>query len=189
MRYQVKEMEASIDIPTYLEEYVDIPTFLECCKACSNYGNLWCCPPYDFDVEGYWRKYANLEVYATQILFDKEDVARTYEKSELDQIMEETLGKEKAKLAERMEQKEKEHPGSRALSAGSCILCSKCGRSEGKPCCKPEKMRYSIESLGGNVGKTASKLLGIELVWMEENRLPAYFVLVNGLLLPKGGEA
>ena len=49
-------------------------------------------------------------------------------------------------------------------------------------------MRYSIESLGGNVGKTASKLLGVELMWMEEKKLPAYFVLVNGLLLPRNQE-
>lgn len=188
MRYQIKKLEGGMDIAKYLEDYVDIPTFLECCRACPNYGNLWSCPPYDFDVEAYWRQYAYLKVYATQIIFEKEDVERTYESRELKGIMEETLGAEKARLAEWMEQKEKEHPGSRALSAGSCMLCESCRRGEEKPCRYPEKMRYSIESLGGNVGKTASKLLGVELVWMEENRLPAYFVLVNGLLLPEGEE-
>ena len=43
-------------------------------------------------------------------------------------------------------------------------------------------MRYSIESIGGNVGLTLGKLMGIELEWMEEGRLPHYFVLVCGLL-------
>lgn len=45
-------------------------------------------------------------------------------------------------------------------------------------------MRYSIESLGGNVGLTIEKLMGIHLEWMEEGRLPHHFVLVSGLLLP-----
>lgn len=43
-------------------------------------------------------------------------------------------------------------------------------------------MRHSIESLGGNVGLTCSRLMKIELMWMEEGKLPPYFVLVCGLL-------
>ena len=43
-------------------------------------------------------------------------------------------------------------------------------------------MRYSIESLGGNVGLTISKLLKLELEWIEEGKLPNYFILVSGLL-------
>ena len=45
-------------------------------------------------------------------------------------------------------------------------------------------MRYSIESLGGNVGLTIEKLMGIQLEWMEEGKLPHHFVLVCGLLIP-----
>ena len=45
-------------------------------------------------------------------------------------------------------------------------------------------MRYSVEALGGNVGLTVQKLLGIQLEWMEEGKLPSYFVLVGGLLMP-----
>ena len=110
-------------------------------------------------------------------------VNRTYTKEEVDQILKETLEVEKVRLAARMQELEEEHPGSRALSAGSCILCQRCRRKDGKPCCRPEQMRYSIESLGGNVGKTTSELLHVELEWMEENRLPRYFTLINGLLL------
>ena len=59
-----------------------------------------------------------------------------------------------------------------------------CTRLEGKPCRHPGKMRYSIESLGGNVGTTLSELMEIELEWIQEGRLPSYFVLVSGLLRP-----
>ena len=59
-----------------------------------------------------------------------------------------------------------------------------CTRPDGQPCRYPDTMRYSIEALGGNVGLTVQKLLGIQLEWMEEGKLPSYFVLVGGLLMP-----
>lgn len=43
-------------------------------------------------------------------------------------------------------------------------------------------MRYSIEALGGNVGKTAEKLLGVEIKWAADGKLPGYFMLVCGIL-------
>ena len=77
------------------------------------------------------------------------------------------------------------HPGSISLSAGSCHRCKNgCTRTQEKPCRFPEKMRYSIESLGGNVGLTIEKLMGIKLEWIEEGKLSHHFVLVCGLLIP-----
>lgn len=43
-------------------------------------------------------------------------------------------------------------------------------------------MRYSIEALGGSVGMTIEKLMGLKLEWMEDGTLPHYFVLVCGML-------
>ena len=85
------------------------------------------------------------------------------------------------------EELEERYPGSVSLSAGCCSLCRPegCGRASGLACRYPQKMRYSIESLGGNVGLTVSKLMGIELEWVTEGRLPSYFVLVGGLLKRK----
>ena len=60
-----------------------------------------------------------------------------------------------------------------------------CTKKEGHSCRHPEKLRYSIEALGGNVGKTADKLLGLSLEWVEDGKLPAHFVLVGGLLKNK----
>ena len=86
-------------------------------------------------------------------------------------------------IAEDKEALEKEYPGSISLSAGSCSLCKDgCTRAVREPCRYPEMMRYSIESLGGDVGRTVSKLMGYELEWIEEGKLPSYFVLVGGLL-------
>lgn len=90
----------------------------------------------------------------------------------------------KKRLSLELFKEEEKYPGSISLSAGSCTKCTVCSRETGEPCLYPDKMRYSIESLGGNVGLTIEKLMGLRLEWMEEGRLPHHFVLVCGLLLP-----
>ena len=205
--YTTQEYTASLDIDKYLEEYVSIEEFLECCKACGNYGTKWSCPPYDFDVKAYWRQFKRIFVIGVKISFDEDMRQRTYEKKELDEIMSSVLGSEKAKLSEKLYELEEAYPGSVSLSAGSCGMCGgemvrnhgECTRVASGEVCQPiegvtesalarkycrhyDKMRYSIESIGGNVGKTCSKLLGLELEWAEENKLPGHFVLVSALL-------
>jgi predicted metal-binding protein len=78
---------------------------------------------------------------------------------------------------------ENEIPGSCALAAGSCAICKECTRPKGTECRYPEKMRYSIESLGGNVVQLMKDELGIEMKWAEAGKLPEFYVLVGGLLM------
>ena len=94
----------------------------------------------------------------------------------------------KAQMSKELFQLEEEIPESVSLSAGNCIACGEdnCSRPLDEPCRFPEKMRYSIESIGGNVGKTAHDLLGCDIEWMEEGKVPSHFVLVGGLLKPWG---
>ena len=47
---KIENFQAEIPVEEYMKECVDVATFLEFCKECSNYGKLWCCPPYTFDV-------------------------------------------------------------------------------------------------------------------------------------------
>ena len=79
---------------------------------------------------------------------------------------------------------EQEIPGSLALQSGRCLLCERCAREEGKVCRHPQRLRYSIESLGGNVTATLQELLGVELQWYTADSSPAYLVQVGGLLSP-----
>lgn len=191
--YKIELLSAELDIKKYLDEYVDIEEFLESCKKCSNYGKKWSCPPYDFNVLEYWKKFNSIYIIGEKISFNQEERQSEYEKEE--KIMFDILDKEKQKLTEQLFILEKQYEGSVSLSAGSCSLCGSgmmdsqnctrvsCSNSTAKESCNHfDKMRYSIESLGGNVGKTCSKLFGINLEWIEENKLPTYFVLVCGLL-------
>lgn len=183
--YTITRHEATISVPEYLDGYVDVDTFIEACKACRNYNTVWSCPPYDFDVIEYWRRYQTLRLTASKITFDEEMTSKIYTQDEIRAILDEVFFTEKDRLSEELFELEKAIPGSVSLSAGSCLRCKNgCMKAQGKPCCHPETLRYSIESLGGNVGLTADKLMGIPLEWMEEGRLPHYFVLVCGLLVP-----
>ena len=174
--YTTDKFEKLIDIDEYLQRYVNVEEFEECCKACPNYGGLWSCPPYNFRAEDYWKDFSKLLVVGRKITFCGE--------LSQEEAMEIML-KVKGEMAEELYARETSEAGAVSLSAGSCDLCSSvgCTRKEGNPCRYPGKMRYSIESLGGNVGLTVSRLLGIELEWIEEGKVPSYFVLVGGLLI------
>lgn len=178
-----RRYEAEISVDKYFEEYVDIEQFAAKCRECPKYSQFWSCPEFDFDIEEYWKKYNDLFLLAMKIKPDDKYRGMHFEGEELDRILKETLNKGKELLSGELEVWEKKMPGSVALSAGACILCDgKCARAEGQPCKHPDKMRYSLESLGANVGKTISQLMGLELQWVEEGRIPEYFILVSGLL-------
>ena len=194
--YTTERYEAIVSVDHYLDKYVDVDTFLQACKACPNYEKIWSCPTYDFDVIEYWKKYKTLELTAIKIIFDEAVAGKQLTKEEQEEITKNSIWEVKAQLAEELYEREKAVPGSISLSAGSCTLCKGsgtysagsssfegfCSRLKGEPCRYPDKMRYSIESLGGNVGTTLSELMEIELEWIQEGRMPSYFVLVSGLL-------
>ena len=173
MEYRTERFAASIDVASYIDGYVAVEEFLACCRECPNYGQLWSCPPYDFDPLDLWRSFDTLTVIGYRITW-----AAPYTESEMDLVHDRI----KQKIAAELYEMESLSPGSLSLSAGSCQLCGGCTRPCGEACRYPERLRYSIESLGGNVGKTVSDLCGIELEWIEEGKLPDHMVMVGGLL-------
>lgn len=179
----IRTVSAEISVEEYLKSYVDIPKFLGLCAMCGNYEKRWACPPYDFDVEGYWRQHSRLLLRGLQLFPTAEERARTYTQEELRVLLRATLQKEKAALLSRLEEESRSYPGSVVLSAGTCEVCPVCTRTEQKPCRFPGRAHYSIESLGGDVGKTAHELLGFDLLWAKDGVIPEYWSLVGGILV------
>lgn len=173
MEYTVKALEGAAELAEYRRCCVDVGKFLGYCKECPSYGRVWSCPPYDFDPMEIWDKYRHLTLYARVLT---PSPGATYEG------MMEGLRREKDRFFDFLMEKEGEVPGSLALSAGRCTLCEECGKLAGKPCVHPEKLRYSIESLGGDVAATVEKYFGFPLLWADQGALPAYLTLVGGLL-------
>ena len=159
----------------YIKKYVNVEEFLDKCKECHNYNKIWTCPGFDFDPMDIWNKYDNLFVLAVK--FTLEDLDTQEEANE-------RMLEIKDEISQELFEMEKSKNGSISLSAGCCTQCGNgnCTREQGKECRYPEKMRYSIEALGGNVGMTIRDLMGIELLWCEQGKLPEYYVLVGGLL-------
>ncbi len=170
----IETYKKEIDTITYVNEYVNVEEFLQMCKQCPNYNNVWTCPPFDFSPEGYWKQYSILEVIAKKIILEPEEKNEGWET---------IIAQVKKDLTEELFSMEKEIPGSISLSAGHCEECGEvCLRKENKPCCNKGRMRYSIEALGGNVGLTIQKLMGLKLEWVTEGEVPDYFILVGGIL-------
>lgn len=184
--YQVKQLRATISVTDFLKEYVDIDQFLACCQACPNYGQKWSCPPYDFDVESYWKGFQTLEIFCHQLVFDKEAKEKSYSNQEIMDITNAVHIKEKNSMEDDL--RSCETPEIAALSAGSCHLCESCTRKEqpggtAEGCCAQfEKMRHSMEALGGNVSKVCEDLLHTPIQWISGDKLPDYLMLVGGLL-------
>ncbi|MBQ2888285.1 MAG: DUF2284 domain-containing protein [Firmicutes bacterium] len=174
--YITERMETVVgDYQEFLAECIDVPKFLACCQQCDNYNIKWSCPPFEFDPMDIWHKYNKLRLYAL--------VLRPSDEMGSAELVA-ALHSEKPGFDQRLSEMEAEHPGSLYLSGGSCALCSDCRRAQGQVCRYPDKLRYSIEALGGDVGKVCEKYFDKPILWVQDNKAPEYLMLIGGLLLP-----
>jgi len=179
MEYERKT--CTIPMEKFLNRYVDVPSFLKYCEQCPNFGTVWSCPPYGFDPETLWQQYREVQITAIKMSFGElagRPDAESREKAAL------LRRKQFHVMARELLEQETNNPGSRALLAGSCHGCSVCARKEGKPCRFPKKMRYSVESLGADVGKLLKEQFSLTLLWSKAGEIPEYGILCGGLLLP-----
>lgn len=179
---RLKMMNQVIPVEKVLAEYVDAPKFLKACSECPNYGKIASCPPYDFDVIDYWRQFKSFHIAAVQGFVPDELRERAFSADELNAKTREIFKSMRDSLDGKLEQAERETPDSRMLSAGKCVRCADCACARGLPCRFPELIRYSVESLGGDVVKLLRDVFRVDILWAQNGRLPEYFMLVGGLL-------
>ena len=176
---------AEMDASDFVRDYVDVDRFLECCKVCPNYGAKWSCPPFAFDVQAFWAGCERIGLYAWKV--DTADLA-----GRTDAAAQAEAAHRRAELRRQMQAElyaqEAARPGTKALVCGSCDLCEGCARKQGRDCIQPQKMRHSIESLGGNVGKVTEKLFGLPLQWSKNGEITKYTVLVSAICVLHHGE-
>lgn len=136
------------------------------CESCPNYGKIWTCPPYGTDVINTFNGFD----YAIVIGFKGKDFFEIKKESteylyELEGMKENVSGLSYTTLV-----------------AGNCEICETCSKSEGQLCRFPDRMRYSLESVGFHVSEICDEVLGESLMWQTEN--PKYMA-VAGILLEK----
>lgn len=172
--YSLERYTLDITVDDFKKKHIDVEKFLGFCKACPNYSKIWSCPSYDFDPMDVWNKYSYLTLLSYKITFENEN----------SEEREEAMLKVKMMLLKELLQVESYNPDSLALGAGACNLCGKenCARRYNEPCRNPQYMRYSIESLGGDVVGALKEYFNLEISWGENGDMPPYIILLGGLL-------
>ena len=182
LKYEVFSKE--VPMSDYIESCVDVEYFEKCCSVCPNYGKTWSCPPYDFNPLDIWNSYKTFYIYAIKVTTPEEVLNEEYSNEDLMRIGGEILKEAHKRVDKEMEQLKGAFEGSKILGGGSCRLCgeNKCARLFGNPCRFPDKMTYSIESIGGNVEITLKKYLDQQICWGKDGHLAPYYMAVGGLM-------
>lgn len=181
--YSTENMYAECDMQLFISHYVDVPRFIECCKECPNYNKKWSCPEFNFSQMDFWKRYSKIRLFGVKMTLDPSMFGLKYE-GDVFYFVKSMIAAEKGKLMQQIWLLEKENPGSFGLFAGDCQLCAECAKKTGEPCRNPSLMRYSIESIGGNVQAVTEELLSTKILWIGKDKtVPEYFTLVSALLL------
>lgn len=178
-RYTIEEYTREIFVEEYLARFHSPTEVWGYCRACSNYGKQWGCPPFDVDVVALLSKYTKLRLFATKITLHDRSISQ----GEIDDL----LRLERVRLEENLLALEREYGGLASTYIGECLHCAKgsCARLCGKSCRHPEVVRPSLEAFGFDVSKTLAELFDIELKWGSATSPAEYIVLVCGLFYDK----
>ena len=117
------------------------------CKACPNYGRIWSCPPFDFDVKSYLAPFTHVLIIGVKTT-DFEATRRQFG----------DILKQVSALSTKLNSLE-------VLIAGNCYHCEVCTKVEGGTCILEAGTKYSLEALGFHVGDICEKLLDAPLDW------------------------
>ena len=183
MEPKIKTLKKTVPVKEFCERFLDSERFGVACSRCPGYGMTWACPPYDFDILELWMSYKALMLYAKKVLVPDEMRMQKLSPDEITAAYDSLLGPVKTDLLNELFVFEGKFEGAMALSVGGCGLCHECTRKLGEACRFPERKRFSIESLGGDVGGCLDHYFGEKLLWTENGILPEYFVIMGGLLM------
>ena len=180
---EIKKLTVDVDVQQFYDEYVDFEKISKLCiEEQEMLGYNWNYPPFDFDVDDIWNSYGKLKIIAFKIDFSAEELEHTFSEEELDFVLK-RFERLKVKLMNEIYMLEDE--SSLGLYLGKCNLCMRCTREFGAPCKMPFKMRYSLESLGSEVDRAVKEILGYEILYAHDGKLPEYLIFVGGLLYDK----
>ncbi len=178
MRFEAKTKNRNIDVDAYSgfinnsDVQVNKTFFSNMCKSCRNYNAKYSCPPKSpsFDAvcknEGIFvvmLKCSLADVKSTE--YNKVRIANSVLKSRIENLMRHLEEKFNTKF----------------LGSGSCRLCKPCNLKKGLPCRHPDRMRYSLESVGVDCNHLSTFLFNTPLLWYKDSRAPVYACVLAGL--------
>ena len=173
--YTSTDVTMTTDVSEYIRNYRDTDHFLSFCKQCGNYGKRWGCPPLEEEELKSIEAFRYVLLVGTRIIPEDKNLPL----SEVETLMKPEI----IRLNRKLLQKEAECGGKSFGFGGNCLYCGKtpCARIEGKPCRHSDKCRSSLEAFGFDLSKTAKNILGLDILWSKEGKIPEYLTLVSGL--------
>lgn len=182
--YHVVTRSCRILVTDVVERHLDNAAILAC-KQCKNYGTVWTCPPFDFEIKDHWKQYTTLVFQCDQAFIDADLDSSKSSPEEIEESKMTLLKAAKDEMVARLLKEEAENPASEALFPGSCWKCKGgCRRKIGESCIDPRFLRPSIEALGGNNVTLVREVFGLEFQWTLPGEIPDYYILTGGLLIP-----
>lgn len=173
--YTTEEFVREVAVDEYLARFHNPDKVWGYCRACSNYGKQWGCPPFDFDVVALLSKYRTIRLIATKIAIHDRSISPCKINA--------MLRPERIRLERTLLDMERQYNTLASTYIGECLHCANgaCARLKGEPCCHPEVVRPSLEAYGFDITRTLSELFDIELKWSTATTAPSYIVLVCAL--------
>ena len=149
-----------------------------CEIGCINYGKKWSCPPFSPKISDLINTsdFDNVCVITAYIfLSDMYYIKNSYQRVKAANIILKSRCEQFARKLEKLTR-------GYALFSGSCNLCKPCNKKLDKPCKKPERRKFSLESTGVNVSLLASKFCDHELLWYKKGEDLLYTSVVTAVL-------
>lgn len=175
LSYTSERFSAEIAADEYIARFRQEERFLELCRQCGNFGVRYGCPPFDVPPLTVLAPYRRVRIVGEKLVPATAGLPLDAAQALMTPVL---AGLNGDLLAE------ERRLGGLALGfAGACPYCggTPCRRKSGEPCLHPDKVRPSLEAFGFDVGRTAQELLGLEILWGVQEKLPAYLTLVCGL--------
>ena len=164
----------ALPVREWLDRYCFPGKFLDACKACPDYGRVWSCPPGVPEAEALLGRCRTAYLIGVKVCYRPADLARALRsQEEAEAVRQETYSVAKKALLEALLALEERCPGSITVAAGRCEQCAGCTRTQGLPCRKPERMRYSFSAFGFDLTALAREQLDLDLLWAGRG-LPPY---------------
>jgi predicted metal-binding protein len=155
--------------------YCDKLKFSKLCEqGCINFNQKYSCPPHSPSFKRYSNGATQLKVIYYQLHLNQYQELTPYNRVRAsNSVLKSLLDRELLTFREQ---------GYTIVGSGSCRACKPCGAKEGVRCKKPEKIIYSLESLGVDVTHLVNCCFGFDLQWYKKGFSQDFTSVVGGIL-------
>ena len=171
-KLQIEKLSVEIPVEKIIankQEYSHL-----CKIGCINFGQKYSCPPYSPTFEAFAVECHLLTVLYYRVFLDQYLDTSPYNRVRAsNSVIKSLLDKELLTYKSN---------GYKVVGSGSCRACKACGAKKNMKCKKPEKIIYSLESLGVNVNQLVLDCFKIELQWYRKGFSQQFTSVVGGVL-------